>query len=116
MGGVLLGVPMIFATSANDRPAGWMLVIVGIGVGIAFLIPVNTARKSLDALAVRQYALQKEMDTSVVAGQYLVCPFCETVLELVPHGKQMPEGLRHCLGCGKQVMISQGYTYPLIYR
>jgi DNA-directed RNA polymerase subunit RPC12/RpoP len=93
-----------------------ILLILGIILAGVFIIRFRTAAKELGKQAARRSALKKEMQEEVLVGQNFVCPHCETVIQFVSEGETITAGPKHCLGCGKQVFISEGYIYPVIYK
>jgi ribosomal protein L37AE/L43A len=60
--------------------------------------------------------LEMQKTEDVTVGSYILCPHCETVYEYVEINKAGIEGLKHCLGCGKQFFTTRGYSYPVIFK
>ena len=70
--------------------------------------------------AIRHYEqlkTEKELEgqQEITVGNYILCPHCEKVFEFVK-SENWPEGLKHCLGCGKQFYTSQGRSYPATFK
>ena len=55
--------------------------------------------------------LQKQ---EITIGHNAVCPHCEAVFVYTKAGSPYPlEGIKHCLGCGKQFYTTNGICYPV---
>ena len=57
-----------------------------------------------------------QQQEKITLGNNILCPYCETVSELVPTEALPPEGLKHCLACHKRFYTSGGVAYPVQFR
>ena len=69
------------------------------------LIGNGTIKKALLELLPKQ---------EITVGYNTICPHCEAVFVCVKAGSPYPlEGIKHCLGCGKQFYTTNGVCYPV---
>lgn len=103
----------------------WMSAILFIvcPIGLLFFLKwrkskllIGSVYKAIQEQLNHISVLELEKQEDVTIGNYVLCPFCETVVEYVPLGVAHTDGLRHCLSCGRQVYTSGGFSYPVILK
>lgn len=59
--------------------------------------------------------LEEQQEMSI--GYDILCPHCQNLFEsVVGPDAVSPEGLVHCLKCGKQFFIQEGDSYPVVFK
>ncbi|MCG3147922.1 MAG: hypothetical protein PCFJNLEI_01363 [Verrucomicrobiae bacterium] len=101
---------------ASPFPAIIFCIITGLTIR-AFLINRREIREHISLLQRYQQKianLDLEKQEVITVGNYTLCPYCDTVFDYVESDNPpVQDGLKHCLGCGKQFCIAHGNSYPV---